>query len=96
MRALSGVIAQSAGSRVNEKYKGYDALKNVLPQNEDAYNFITDKINSNKQVEVDFRFDDTSDKNTIQLVGKDGETQIWVKGDATFITSDTKMSGHSV
>lgn len=96
MRALSGVIAQSAGSRVNEKYKGYDGLKDVLPQNEDAYDFIIDKINSNKQVEVDFRFDDTSDKNVIQLVGKDGETQIWVKGDATFITSDTKMSGHSV
>ena len=92
LRKLSGIIADSKGSRA--KYSRDNMLKDVLPSDGEGPNrkgtaesdFVYDQIDKGQRVQASFVFDDSSDKNIMQLIGDDDETQVWVKGNVTYIT----------
>ena len=93
LRKMSAIIADSKGSRSNYSHgeNGKDRrLLDVLPESTGGWlgssNYVKDQLDSGSRVQANFSFDDTSDKNIMQLVGDDGESQIWVKGNVTYIT----------
>lgn len=88
LKKIQGIIADSMGSRA--KYSKEKNLSDILPKDQDGWignkNYVKDQLKSGVRVQASFVFDDSSEKNILQLVGDDGESQIWIKGNVTYIT----------
>ena len=88
LKKMQGIIADSMGSRA--KYSKEKNLSDVLPKDQSGWigssNYVKEQLDNGGRVQASFVFDDSSEKNILQLVGDDGESQIWVKGNVTYIT----------